>query len=147
MGCDIHVHVEVKINGKWHHYNHPRLERNYDIFTRMAGVRSEGRGDIKPISAPRGMPEDATFITRYSFNRMGVDAHSASWLSAQEVAELGEWAEARRRDKYNFDKHSFYSFEHHEIGYIFRNGWNFKDYPKDMPEGLEDARAIFWFDN
>lgn len=27
MGCDIHLHIEVKINGAWEHYATPRVDR------------------------------------------------------------------------------------------------------------------------
>ena len=40
MSCDIHLHVEVKVNGKWLHYDkvgmHPFF---YEMFAKMAGVR------------------------------------------------------------------------------------------------------------
>lgn len=43
MGCDIHLHQEVKINGEWHHYRLAEMPRNYEVFEKMAGVR----GDVK----------------------------------------------------------------------------------------------------
>ena len=51
MGCDIHLHVEVKIKGKWLHYNHPNIDRCYWLFTKMAGVR-----EIEGVEACEGLP-------------------------------------------------------------------------------------------
>lgn len=60
MGCDIHLHTEVKINGVWHHMGAPSVPRNYRLFAKMAGVR----GIETPIAEPRGLPGDATLLTR-----------------------------------------------------------------------------------
>jgi len=93
MGCDIHAHAEVRINGKWEHYSDLHIKRNYELFARMANVRNHG--DVEPISEPRGIPEDATFLTKFDFARWGIDAHSASWLSGVEIECLGDWIKTR----------------------------------------------------
>lgn len=143
MGCDIHAHVEVKINGEWHHYNHPRIDRWYDLFARMAGVRNH-KGTIEPISEPRGVPEDATFITKFDMDNWGADAHSHSWLSSEEVARLGNWAESKMKE---LAPNVYYSFEMHDVGYIFGCGWDYKKYSDSTPSVVQDSRLIFWFDN
>ena len=61
MGCDIHANFEIKVNNKWLYYSNPDIDRNYDLFARMANVRNN-RG-IKPIDDPRGLPEDITETT------------------------------------------------------------------------------------
>jgi hypothetical protein len=127
MGCDIHVHVEVKIKGEWHHYNQPNIRRSYDLYGRMAGVR----GDLEPIAKPRGIPKDATWMTKFDFERMRDDAHTASWLSGAEVEKL--------EVEGLLDSQT-------DHGYIFGNGFNIKKYPEDYPDGVEDARMVFWFD-
>ena len=144
MSCDIHAHAEVKINGRWHHWNHPRINRDYALFGTMAGVRYPERQKY-PV---RGLPRNATAITKFDYKHWGRDAHSVSWLKAKEVNELIKWYQ----DTYQK------SFEYEELGYIFGNVWDFQTYPtketmdgcrpayEGMPEGLEDARLIFWFD-
>lgn len=145
MGCDVHVHLEVKIKGKWRHWSAPYVSRNYQLFARMAGVRNAtGEYHVEPIARPRGLPADATFETKFDHNHMGVDAHSASWLSGAEVEALGEWWEKKKLER---DPKGFFSFEHHVIGYLMGNGWNVARYPGDAPVGVTDARMIFWFDN
>ena len=43
----------------------------------MADVRN-----IDPISKPRGIPEDATFLTKFACDDY---VHSHSWLNAEEI--------------------------------------------------------------
>lgn len=109
MGCDIHLHTEVKINGAWHHYSCPNVDRNYDLFARMAGVR----GDIDPISEPRGIPKDATFLTKFACNHRGIDGHSHSWLNAEEIFIL-YFEFGRMLDE----------CYHPAFGYFFGNDWD-----------------------
>lgn len=61
MGCDIHAHIELKVNGKWEHYSCPNIQRWYTLFTRICGVR--GNDNITPIDKPRGLPEDLNIVT------------------------------------------------------------------------------------
>jgi hypothetical protein len=141
MGCDIHAHVEIKIGGQWHHYRHPNVNRRYVLFARMADVRNSA--GVQPIAQPRGLPQDATFTTRFDHDRMDSDAFSESWLSAEEVAGLEDWI--RNGAEYGYPCAN-YSVED-DFGYIFGNGWEIKKFPNDYPEQLEDVRLVFWFDN
>lgn len=141
MGCDIHAHGEVKINGVWHHYSQPRIERWYGLFARMADVRNDPTYGIEPISPPRGIPEDITFITRFDYE--DECGHSGSWLTGKEVEDLCAWVDEQRQKEIG----RYYSFQHHCIGYVFGNGWDVKKYPDDYPKGVEDVRLVFWFDN
>ena len=110
------------------------------LFSRMADVRNDPPR-VEPISQPRGIPDDATWMTKFDCAHEGIDGHSHSWLSGSEVAELIKWRDAQNKSE------QWYSFEHEEIGYIFGNGWDVAKYPGDYPEGLEEARIVFWFDN
>lgn len=134
MGCDVHMHVEAKIQGTWEHWCNPHVPRNYEMFARMAGVR----GDSEPIAKPRGLPGDATTATQWDNYRWGDDGHSHSWLSSQEAADLMRWV------------------EEHSGGTEFYRRWDwvagsdfmgFVDYPDDRPGGMDDFRLVFWFDN
>jgi len=136
VGCDIHVHVEIKIKGEWHHYNHPDVDRNYQLFGRMAGVR----GTDEPIAELRGLPQDVTKAT--AFDRQvhwGSDAHSVSWLTAEEVGQLEEEMKT-------------VGYREADFGYLFGNHFYcLKKYPEEFDrhrdEGFDDARIVFWFDN
>lgn len=104
----------------------------------MAGVRNSG---IVPISDPRGLPEDITFITWYDYTNLWIeDGHSMSWLSGSEITKLDEWY------KSFYDKE--YRYIEEQFGYLFGNGWEIDDnYDADRLPGLEDSRIVFWFDN
>lgn len=144
MGCDIHAHTEVKINGQWHHYAALYIDRNYDLFGRMADVRT--REDIKPISKPRGVPDDISFLTRFDMERWGRDGHSHSWLSGEEIESLTEWHKnLPYRDTSTREDDYFWVNRH--FGFLFGNGWDVKKYPGSQPIGVEDSRVVFWFDN
>jgi hypothetical protein len=89
MGCDIHMNVEVRRNGRWQfvqppepcgvpecwmlahatksgydHTPHWWSDRNYSVFAALSGVRAD-EGDPAPISEPRGYPKDADPVTLY----------------------------------------------------------------------------------
>lgn len=65
MGCDIHAHFEIKINSRWEHYSSLNIERNYELFGYIAGVR----GDNKPVVEPKGLPNSLlSVITVIDFN-------------------------------------------------------------------------------
>ena len=135
MGCDIHVHTEVKIDGLWHHYGSPYVDRYYTLFGYMAGVRNT---DVIPISEPRGLPDDITLITWIDNDRYGIDGHSHSWLSGPEVTQLEELLKPHNEQYFYIER---------IFGYLFGNGWDFHEYPEEYPPQLEDARVVFWFDN
>ena len=144
MGCDIHVHVEVKINGTWHHYNQPDTRRNYELFAKMAGVRNWDDSGIEPISPPRGLPEDASFTTQFdNYAHWGDDGHSHSYLALPELVELKEWA---REQNFREELPGWWFEE--QFGFLFSNSiTQLDEYRKGYPEGVEDVRLVFWFDN
>jgi len=135
MGCDIHIHAEIKVNGKWHHYAQPECNRHYRLFERMAGVR----GDVKnAIAAPRGIPRNASFTTKFDKKTWGSDGHSHSWLSSKELAELADWQEKNGESwiKQDWNK------------WLFGNNYSdFHKYPSSRAKSIQDVRFIFWFDN
>jgi len=145
MGCDIHIHAEVKIEGQWHHYGILRADRNYALFARLANVRNDEEDPIPPIAEPRGIPADATFLTMFDVKKWDGDGHSHSWINADEIASLPEWVKGYAK-KNGFDVPFFW--ESNQFGFLFGNNWSdFRNYPDSFPAGLEDIRFIFFFDN
>lgn len=139
MGCDIHAHMEVKINNEWYHYSVLQIPRNYELFERMAGVRGDVENAIFP---PRGMPDDSTVVTQLACDFLNVDGHSHSWVSSEEFKEI-----------YTFHKnlcpnHQWFLLDHKVYGYLFGNSFeHFHEYRNNYPQELQDFRMIFWFDN
>lgn len=136
MGCDIHLHIEVKIDGEWEHYGAPRCDRRYGFFGKMAGVRDSVQS---PIVEPRGLPYDVSAITELSFRYWGSVGHTHSWLNSREVSILGAWALETHPDE-------FCPLEKWLGCFLFGNGFD-PNYESHWPDGVEDFRFVFWFDS
>ena len=137
MGCDIHAHLEIKLDGKWEHYSIPKINANYELFEFLAGVRAGyNQEDIEPLSMPRGLPEDITRVTAYEARWMGDDGHSFSWIDSHEIRKMFDFMK-----KLGVEGHS-------QVGLLVGNRWNyFHEYREDYPGEIEDIRMVFWFDN
>jgi hypothetical protein len=143
MGADIHAHIEIKWDGEWLYYSPVNISRNYELFARMAHM---GRcKNIDPVADNRGIPEDATKMTLIHNERWGVDGHSHSWLTIEELCILFDefkviWPPFMNRELTFLDEFpGIYLFENSFSGFL--------KYPEERPEKLEDVRIIFWFDN
>ena len=156
MGCDIHPHIEVKINGFWQHHSCPHFKRDYRLFAKLANVRNDG--SIKPIALPRGLPKDISEVTTIEAKFWGRDGHSHSWINAEEIREAylfhvkpsddvldGMTAEQQREYHWELLRTGM------EWGYLC--GMGFEAFCKHdvhsscFPPQYEDLRMVFWFDN
>lgn len=145
MGCDIHLHIEVKITGEWRHWAQPDVQRDYMLFAKMADIRNNY--GITPIAQPKGMPEKVSFVTDFECKRWDVDGHAHSWLDISEIKQLAEYVENELAKEYSQD---WYSFEYHTLrgSYLCGNPYaGILEYPSNYPKEIEDVRFIFWFDN
>jgi len=134
MGCDIHGTIEKKVGNKWImvdrlSYGLPALNRNYERFGALAGVRATGG------PKPRGIPADVSESTKLYINEWGCDGHSHSYLDLREAAVVFLKTDPE------YDKHTMKDFDikdpvSHYFGieeYEYING--------------EEYRLVFWFDN
>lgn len=138
MGCDIHVHTEIKLNETWHTYGSPYVRRCYSLFAKMAGERNNG--DVILISGPKGLPEDISEVAGFCYKLHEADWHSASWLNAEEIRQLSMWVNSNYPYKTELEKiHGFEGI----FGYLESNAWSCEE----LPPGIEDIRFVFWFDN
>lgn len=95
IGADIHVYVEVveKHAGGYEKNDEYILcvaedvffGRNYILFGLMAGVRG-----TKTLFEPKGLPENISSTVSKKNKEWGVDAHSHSWLSIEELWKIKE---------------------------------------------------------
>lgn len=115
MGCDIHMYVEKKIDGKWQFLPPPERElwknqdgtsymgadwywgRNYSLFAMLADVRNGygfagvDRGEkVAPIDFPRGVPSDASPEYLEIVEEWGIDGHSHQYFTLAEL-EVVDW--------------------------------------------------------
>lgn len=141
MGCDIHLVLEkhdeelgwIGIDAFRGHrdrkgeYSSPHAtDRHYRRFAALAGVRGGG-------PEPRGVPGDASALTRLFVRDWDSDGHSHSWLPVAEAAKI-------------FSKR-FYSEEKPLDPKSYE-----AEYPADYWFDADDAQAdkfrlVFWFDN
>lgn len=134
MGCDLHAYAEKNVDGKWELVPEVEIfvDRNYFLFEFLAGVRSYI--GIKPIVKPRGIPKNASKSTSESYKEWGMDAHTPSWLTLEELLEFDY--EKMINNQRMGQKGSYKEFLGHEF---------FEDLETMKKEGIE--RIVFWFDN
>ena len=79
--------------------------RSYDLFAMLAGVRNYEH--VKPMAAPRGVPNDVSSGVERWIKRWGTDGHTHSWLTLAELMSVnfGEmekdgWAISKHMEKY-----------------------------------------------
>ena len=93
MGCDIHGWVEIK-EYQWTNYWSTAISvsaivgRNYDMFALLFGVRNDAH--FVPVAEDRGIPDDATDIVKGDFAHWGMDGHSPSYITWQEIQQI-DW--------------------------------------------------------
>lgn len=113
MGCDIHMIAERRSKydddsewepivdpifknkfyddkypiDKWNcpYTFQPYENRNYQLFSILADVRNYHKPKIKPISEPRGYPNDMHQATKWLLDGWDFVDHSPTWLSLDEV--------------------------------------------------------------
>lgn len=138
MSTSIHCHIEIKVNGTWEHWSTPVIWSNFELFARMTSMR-DYEGDVEPIAESRGLPLDMTTLTAMDVSRIGENGHSHSWLTADEMYKVRDWA--------------YYKWPDSRYAYYYLFGFVFGGDPWDVgdtyfiPEEVTDARFIFWFDN
>jgi hypothetical protein len=143
MGCDIHAHLEIQVDGEWLYYSPVHIGRNYQLFAKMSGVRNHYK--INPISMPKGIPADISKTTQLHRLVWDTDGHSDSWLNHSEIVKLIDWImEPSRKSHFGFNWFNEYPNE----VFLFGNSvYSFMEYQDDYPDFLEDVRLVFWFDN
>lgn len=136
MGCDVHAHIEIKLNGVWEHLRDVSLNRDYHLFSMMADVRNDGK--VAPIASPRGLPDDITNITKFNNNVWDGDGHSHSYINIRELIAVENYLVRKQKEVWDSPA----------LGYFFGNHFSsFLKYPEDCPQEITDIRMIFWFDN
>ena len=133
MGCDVHTFTEVKHKNKWVLHQVGNVDRNYDMFERMAGVRGETN---KAIAPPRGLPLDISDGTRLHYEYEKPDAHSESYLT---------WLEFNQLMKEFRDDNVFLEGQ---FGWLFNDGYSREDWDEKISKPpIDDVRVVFWFYN
>lgn len=152
MGCDIHAYVERRDgSGNWEYDAAcPMFDgRNYSLFGWLADVRNYSK--VPSIVAGRGLPADVSDAVREDYDEWGCDAHSASWVSADELARFDYEVtfEDLRTTVGGNGGHTADPGGGEVVTYRqFLGAWYFAelDTLKRLAEG-GPTRVVFWFDN
>ena len=167
MGCDIHMVLERKYEGKWvglhsyvvrpkavsvfiqgetgwdtadaAHVSYRADSRNYSLFRALAGVRGES-----PFgNEPKGTPEDASDLAHMFAEEYGDDGHSHSWSLLPEFLKCYGWA------KFGEDSEEHKQAALDAIAGKVPYAELFEEvtgiYDEDKP--LTDYRIVYFFDN
>jgi len=164
MGCDIHVHAEKREGNRWVKLDLPQIphgsyselpfeSRQYGKFGFLADVRNYSA--IQPIAQPRGVPDDMSPETKHDYEGCwDMDAHSASWLSLEELASYDYDRQVEdRRYTQQTGPNSFNGGATCEPGKGEKKTLREFLSHTDFFESLEVVKAagadriIFWFDN
>lgn len=149
MGCDIHMYIEKKINGKWipaqgfmknRNDDTPDVpyydqfhQRNYALFGFLAGVRNTDIVWFKP----KGFPADASEEVARVYHRWGSDAHTPSYLTKEELDRVDWYGEIDYYGERLTRRKAFDQF--YDLVY-WLNSYDYSCKP-------DEIRLVFWFDN
>ena len=105
MGCDIHMYLEKKVDGKWvsadpitkdkegwfeiNREDRIYHDRNYLLFSVLAGVREPLPGVWQKYEV-KGFPDDADPLLCKVYEQWGEDAHTASHLTLKDLQAV-DW--------------------------------------------------------
>ena len=140
MGCDIHATLEYDWNSNkkktgnekwWRAFARDLdIDRNYQLFTILAGVRDTG---IRPVIAyNRGVPEDASWEYKDDSEEYGVDGHSHSWVTFDELKNWG----VEVKDSYPSNPEEFRNDDWYKTMEVLADRY-----------GDQNVRLCFYFDN
>lgn len=142
MGCDIHMHIEIKVDDVWHHYSSPNVQRDYVMFALLANVRNNG--NIVPYANARGLPDDMSLVTAMDMNVSYF--HSHSWLEGKEICDVeklwSKYLSSKGADLFEND------FCWKYFGYIFGDGFELHPGEEPVPrDRIQSIRMVFAFDS
>lgn len=136
MGTNIDAHIEIKVNGVWHHYSIPEINRNYKMFSYLGG---DFKGEVHFPS--KGLPSDISIPTWIGYEDHRGDNKSPSWLSIEEVSEWAiAYPEITLRGTFQSDDGTY------QLGFLYKNRLEgFVEHRSEYPAEIEDVRMVYWF--
>lgn len=147
MGADIHLYGEKKNDkGEYEALAEFFDMRSYRVFGFLADVRNYSA--VKPIAECRGIPDDVSVDVKDLYKIWYGDAHSASWLTLDELLNFNykETVEDRRCTIGNNGGCTAPEGEGKLTSYKdFLGEFYFNELEKLKEAGAD--RVVFWFDN
>jgi len=133
MGCDIHPHMELKINGKWFYVGEVAHGRNYNLFGHLSGVRGDDDKYFDTEYDGVYLPRDVSNDVSKEYEGWEGDAHTLTIVTFNGLIGFIEEREADLLDGLQ-KRHSS------------PHAW-LKLMRKLIKFGVEDTRLIIWYDN
>jgi hypothetical protein len=165
MGCDIHMYVEYRHDGRWvcgdyfevnpyypkcgPEYSLVELYgyRDYALFGILAGVR---KPEMPRIDDPRDLPEDCNDFIKKEYESWGIDAHSCSWLTLQELIDFQD----KVGPTYDYGGYILENLINklkeraNELNLIYDFQWTGNERSeREAYKKSAGIRIVFWFDN
>jgi hypothetical protein len=111
--------LDSSLEKRWVVIDEPYGGRNYNLFSKLADVRSYGNSDC--ISEPRGVPDDLSLFYEIKTNQWEGDCHSHSYFYLSELLN-------------------------HDFSNISKD---FSDFVESYrgKEDIDNYRIVFFFDN
>lgn len=137
MGASIHMHIEVKKNGRWLHYSAPAINRDQTFFGMVAGLDT----GIEPVVPPKGLPDDLSEVTLFCLeqDKENYKIHHATWLGTNELFDLQDALKAYHEPLGHGPL--VYDLEYAYFN-TYINGNSIAQH-----QGWDDVRLVAWFDN
>lgn len=142
MGCNAHVHIEVKKNEKWYHFAAPDVRRDYFVYAAMAGERLEDlpqciQKRICPAAESHEMPNDISEVTEICYKQDGeaYHLHNVSVITAEGLHRLQQNLNELNALPRSYDLEE-------DIFHTYVGGNTLAQH-----QGWDDLRVILWFDN
>ena len=108
-------------------------KRNYARFAALCGVRGDGPD-------PKGLPEDASDLTKFRLPESDGDLHSHSWTSLREALEICLKTEYDSENVFLNEKDPRRT---NPLSYFFGLDW----FDDDKNDTIDNYRVVYAFDN
>lgn len=111
--------LEEKSDKRWIVIDQPYGDRNYELFSKLADVRSYG--EYNAIAEPQGIPDDASLYYQIKTDQWDSNGHSHSYFYLSDLLK-------------------------HDFSEISTNFSNFVESYREK-EDIDNYRIVFFFDN
>lgn len=159
MGCDIHIYVEAKENGKWVAVEAMKLDengnmdvpypqrvytgRNYFLFGFL--TKGQVRNDRGVYAGElKGFPKDASPEVKEIYERWGTDAHTPNYITLEELQSVN-W-EQKIEDEDGAGNVKFIPLKQ-VLEQFYWDVIMRLDFYALGKHSSDELRLVFWFDN
>lgn len=141
MSKNLNLHIEIKINGTWHHYSNPSFKQDYNVMSKLIDDSYfehivNDNADFTSIGGSNDVPNNLTFLTKKSIE-FSLEEGNITVLNSEQIKGFVNWIMNKTNE--NFIYYSDFLFTvFNDICYPVKkdNG--------DYEYEVEDMRYIIW---